>query len=464
MPIINQQSSILSEQELQLLASCSTESQRTIFTVYSYQYRVAVAECRLSLSSSIEQLILMLSASPHGVAVLLVDGIEHEPALGKLVSLLTHRADIRVFWLGQLPSMETNLPVFIHCVDESRLQINMLKWKNYITHTFAEWLSYYPVAFITENEDKKKGHQKDLSSIGLKNVKYFTAHSALTKLSEQKLLIIDIDTFGLRLIDVLTHLVHNEQFPIIIIYGQLPDNVCRAIYTLIETKGFSILASLNAIPNQMQWKKLFSSLFSKVYLKLWINEDRVKTGAYPIYDLTTESVTSYFCSHGMAKKQIASLAKSQVIRRIVNAQSLQDWFSEGIKREMREKLANDLGCHPYSIDICIEHPENIQPTSMLFSLLVMARLSRAKIYWIIETEHNLLTDMLKNFPISNIILSESLSHILITAPSNTLLYFLEQAHTQEVEITATLQPTQSSTEALMLYGIQSVLNKQRYIE
>lgn len=464
MPVINQQSSILSEQELQLLTSYSNQPQQTMFTVYSYQYNQPLPECRINSSNSLEQLILMLTASPHGVAVLLTDGIELEPALAKLISLLTHRADIRVFWLGSLPSMDTNLPVFIHCIDEAHLATNVLQWKSYITRTFSEWLAHYPVAFITEDENKKISHQQHLSSIGLRHVEYFTAQAALSKLNNQKLLIIDIDILDLRLIEVLKALAHNEQSPIIIIYGQRPNNLCRATYTLIKNKGFPILASLTEIPNKAQWHKLLSSLFSKVYLKLWVSEEQVESGSYPIYDLLTESVSSYFCSYGMRKKQIARLQKTDGIRHIINVQSLQDWLSNGIKREMRSELARELNCDQYTIDICIEYPENIQQTSILFSILVMARLSNAKIYWLVENEHNLLTGLLTNFPISDVILSESLSHMLITDPSDVLLDFIEQAQKQQVQLIATLQPSKSTNEALALYGIESVLNKQRYIE
>lgn len=464
MPAINQQSSILSEQELQLLASDSNKNQQTTFKIYSYQYQIKLVDCQLHLLNAIEQLILMLSASPRGVAVLLPAKIESEPTLDKLVNLLTHRADIRVFWLGQLPSMETNLPVFVHCADEHHLHNNINLWKNYITRTFSEWLANYAVAFITEDEEKKQIHQKSFAVTGLRQVKYFDSQSALTAINKPQLLIIDIDIIGLRLIDILKRLSNLEQFPIIIIYGQLPSNVCRAAYSLIENQGFPLLASLTAIPNEAQWNQLFSSLFSQVYLKHWVSEEQIRTGAYPIYDLEIQSIISYFCLYGITKEQIATLEKPHNMRHIINIQSLQDWFPEGIKREIRGQLADDLKCDIYNIDICIEHPEKIQPTSILFSTLVMARLSKAKIYWFIENEFNLLTDIVKNFPISDVILSESLSNTLLTDPCEILLEFLEQAQQQQVNIIACLQPSRSSNEALALYGITTVLNKQSYIE
>ena len=464
MPVINQQSSILSEQELQLLASHSNEKQNATFKVYSYQCHITLRDCKLQLSHSIEQLIVMLRASPRGVAVLLPDTIESNPSLDKLVYLLTRRADIRVFWLGALPSMETNLPVFVHCKDEPNLRHNVARWQNYITRTFTEWLARYSVAFITENEHNRTKHQKDLTSIGLQHVDYFDSHTALHSITDQQLLIVDLDIFGLRLVDILKGLSTYDRYPIIIIFGELPENVCRATYTLIKNSGFPVLASLTSIPDDIQWNKLLSSLFSKVYLKHWVSEEQTKVGAYPIVNLETQIVESYFCLHGMSKEQIAILPKPDTMRHVIQAKSLQDWFPERVTREMRVELGEGLKCGTYHIDICVEYPEKIQSTSIFFSALVMARLSGAKIYWLIENERSLLTDMLNNLPISDAILSEAFSHQLLTEPSDELLNFLKHAQAQQVNIVATLQPNRSTNEVLALYGITSVLNKQSYIE
>ncbi|WP_022940052.1 hypothetical protein [Psychromonas hadalis] len=464
MPIIKQQSSILTEQELQLLASDSTSKVSNAFTLYSYQYQVELPHCQLRLSYTLEQLILMLSASPRGVAVILPNSIESEPTLDKLINLLNQRSDIRVFWLGQLPSMETNLTVFIHCRDETDLKNNITYWQNYRTRTFNHWLKQYRVAFIIENEQKKKQHHTDFINIGLGNIDYFTAQSALTDIKNKQLLIIDINTIELPLIDILKRLANDDQFPIVIIYGQLPANVCRATYTLIENNGFPIFASLTSVPDKAYWRKIFSSLFSKVYLKHWVNEETIKTGAYKLFNLQTDSVISYFCLYGMTKKQIAALIKVPNMRHIINARSLQDWFPDGIKRDIREQLARDLNCELHHVDICIEYPEEIQRTSLFFSAMVMARLANRKIYWLIENENNLLSDILKNFPVSDVILSEQLSHQLLADPSDTLLTFIEQAQTEQVNIVATLQQNRSTLEALSLYGIETVLNKQSYVD
>ena len=464
MPIINQQSSILSEQELQLLSSHENQHNHTAFIVYSYQYKISLAGCKLILSHTIESLNLMLTAAPRGVAVILPREIESEPDFHQLVTLLTRRADICIFWLGQLPSMETNLLAFTHCINKSDLITNVTSWQNYVNLTFNDWLKKYPVVFITENEGKKIAHQNALSSIGLQQVKYLNVASALTDINEEKLLIIDLNNDELRLIELLNNLSQKQSFPIIIIYGQLPANVCRATYTLIENHGFSILASLKAIPDEGQWNKLFLSLFSKVYLKHWVVEDKMKMGAYPLYDLETQEISSYFCLYGMTKMQIASLEKPNNMRHIINVRSVKDWFPEGIKREMRGQLATDLNCDIYNIDLCIEHPEKILRTSLIFSTLVMASLSKARIYWLVENENDLFSDILKNFPISDIILSEKLSHQLLTEPTETVLEFLQQAQRQQIKIIASLQHTRTTSEALALYGIELVLNKHHYIE
>lgn len=463
MQVIKHQSSILSDQELQLLVSDLNENQQTNYKIYSYRYHGSLTNCQLLLSDSIEQLILMLSASPRGSAVLLPENVESEVLLNKLLALLFIRADIYVFWLGKLPSMETNLTDFIHCQDESLLKHNITLWQNYIQRSHREWLAHYSVAFITESEKNKTHHQQVLSTIGLEHVDFYNAQTALTKITTQKLLIIDIDVFELRIVDILKRLSNQEKFPIVIIYGQQPDNVCRASYAMIESLGFPILASLSSIPNDAQWHKLFSSLFAKVYLKLWVHEEHLITGAYPIYALETQSIVSYFCMYGMTQKQIFSLTKTNSIRHIINLKSLKDWFPDGIKKEVRTQLAQALNCDKYHIDICVQEPENIQMNSVIFATLVLARLSKARIYWFIENERNLSADIIKNYPISDIILSESISHMLLTEPSKSLLDFLEQAQQQQVNLIATLQPNKSSCDALALYGIEYVLNKQCYI-
>lgn len=464
MPIITQQSSILTEQELRLLASNSTSKINDTCALYSYQHQVELPRYQLRLSNTLEELILMLSISSRGVAVILSNGIEKNPILDKLITLLNQRADIRVFWLGQLPSMETDLTVFIHCRDETDLKNNLVRWQDYRTRMFSHWLKQYRVAFIIENEQKKQQYKTDFINIGLENIDYFTVQSALTGIKNKQLLIIDINAIELRLIDILKRLAKDGQFPIVIIYGQLPANVCRATYTLIENNGFPIFANIPSVPDKTYWSQIFSSLFSKVHLKNWINEETTKTGAYTLFNLQTEAVIGYFCLYGMTKNQIATLTKLPNMRHIIHARSLQDWFPDGLKRDVPEPLARDLNCDIHHVDICIEHPEEISRSSRFFSTMVMARLAERKIYWLIENENNLLSDILKIFPISDVILSEQLSHQLLEDPSETLLTFIEQAQTEQINLVATLQQNKSTLEALSLYGIDTVLNKQSCID
>lgn len=460
---MDKQSSILSAQELHLLASHSDQTQHNTFRVYSYQHPITIKHAELHLADSIEALLLMLRGCPLGIAVILPSDIESQPKplLDELITLFKQRADIRVFWLGELPSMQTNLPVFVHCHDACCLHDKISQWMDFIAQLFSTWIREYRVAFVTENNVAKRQHQADFVAMGLTNIHYFNAKTAITDIAHQQLLIIDLEVPSLHLIDILKELQSAEWFPIIIIYGRLPANVCNAAYTFIENSGFPILASLTEIPDKSQWKTLFSSLFDKVYRKNWVNEEAPKTdaNAHKVYDLATQSVTSYFCLHGMCKKQINSLAKTKNIRHIIHLDSIKDWFPDGGKRDLRLKIASQLGCDPYSLDICIESPENIARTSSFFSGLLMVRLENTKVYWRVENENNLLPDILKNYPISDVILCNSLSQQLLSEPSQSLLDFIEQAQIEQVNVIVTLQPSNYTREALALYGIESVLGQ-----
>ncbi|PKF62170.1 hypothetical protein CW745_07170 [Psychromonas sp. psych-6C06] len=458
--MLEQQSSILSEQELQLLASYSRKNNYSRCKVYSYKNTYRSITNELQVANNIEQLIFMLRSSPRGIALIVPDSIESEPAsdIEELVTLLTHRADIRVLWLGSLPSMETNISSFVHCSDEENLKENITEWKQSLKRLFEKWLSDYSVVLVS-SDNKKSIHQTAFNNIGLDNVHYLDADTLSASLGKPKLLIIDLQTEGLHLVNELNELTNNDWFPIIITFGELPANVCYATYTLIENSGFPVLATLNNIPDKSQWEQLFLSLFSRVYLKHWVSESPTSAGAYKLYHLEKSVIESYFCVHGMNKTQISALPKSDNIRYIIHAKSVQDWFPDGVQREIRFKLADELGCDANHLDICIEHPERILRTSIFFSGLVMARLINTKVYWWIHSERELLTDILKNFPVSDVILSESLSHQLIRGPSELLLDFLEQAQQQQINMIASLSPSNSTAEALALYGITAVISR-----
>jgi len=465
--MMEQQSSILSEQELHLLASQTslpthtTPHQYNSFHVYSYQQHINLIDSTLQVADSVDQLIIMLRASPRGIAVILpckIQSAQPDSRFVDLLDLLSHRADMRVFWLGPLPSMETDLVTFIHCQDEFQLQQQLTQWKRYLKHLFSDWLKTYRVAFICEDKQQKAQHKADLKCIGLDNIDYFSAQTALTASIKQPLLIIDLETAELHLLNILKQLNNTECFPIVLIYGRLPENVCYAAYTFIENSGFNMLTSLSEIPDKAQWQVLLSALFSKVYLQHWVSEDRAKVNAYKLYDLEAQSVVSYFCAHGISKKQIQALPKTKDIRHIIHANSLNDWFPMGVKREIRLQLADELDCQPYHLDICIEEPENILRTSAFFAGLVMARLKKTKVYWRIEDENSLFADALKVFPISDVILSESLSHQLITETPAVLAAFIKQAQLAHINIIASLPPSHHTREALAWYGIDLVLS------
>ncbi len=464
MPIIKQQSSILTDQELQLLASQSTQQQNSNFAVYSYHISLKLDNCFVYLSDTLEQLILMVSASPRGSALVLPDSIESAPFLDKLIELLNLREDIQIFWVGKMPSMEVELPSFEYCFNQASLLHNLNSWQQRVKYIFSQWLKQYRVAFITENPLQKSSHQSELERIGLQHVDYFDGKSVLTDISDKQLLIIDLTVNELRFVDILNNLASREQFPILILFGELPANICRAAYKLAQNSGFSILASLPSLPDEQQWHRLLVSLFSKVYLKHWIKEVPAKKWAYGVYNLENQNLDSYFCVHGMSKKQIAELPERKQVRKIISSHSLEDWFPDGIRRELRSELAKDLNCGFKQMDICIEDPDQIQTTSILFAALVMARLSRFRIYWFVENENQLSTDVLKNFPISHLILSETISHRLLGSPSDELLDFIEQAKQQEISLGATLQQNQATNYAMSLYGIEFVLNQQDHIK
>lgn len=463
MPLIKRKSSILTAQELQFLASPSAKPQGIEFAVYSYKISITLDNCSLFNSDTLEQLLLMLSASPRGSAVILTEHCKSEAAFIKFLDLLKLRADIKIFWLGQMPGMDVELPAFEYCCNQEDLRQNIYNWQKSVIYIFQQWLTQYRIAFMTEKTVQQNTQHEQLEKIGAQNINYFDAQTSLDKIGNRQLLIIDLTLDGLRFVDTLNNLASREKFPILILFGKLPENICNAAYTLAKNTGFSILASLACIPDEKQWYRLLHSLFCKVYLKHWINKDPVKTGTYGIYDIDNHKLNSYFCLYGMTKKQIAALPEQQDVRKIISAHSLLNWFPDSIRHEIRSELAKDLNCTFQQIDICIENPEKIQTTSVLFAALVMASLSHFKIYWQVENERQFSSDILKNFPISDLLLSEKISHQLLTTPSEKLLDFIEQAKQQKIRLGVTLQQNKATSTAMALYGIEFVLNQQTYI-
>lgn len=457
-----QQSSILTAQELQLLTSPSGKLQQGHSAIYSYRLPLELDNCCVYLSDTLEQLILMVSASPRGSALVLPDAID-DPLLVKLIELLKLREDIQIFWVGKMPGMELDFPAFEQCIDQAGLLESLNSWQQRMAYIFKQWLETYRVAFISAIEGQKCSAQPQLEKMGVQQIEYFDGVSEFFDFTHKQLLIIDLTVHRLRFVDILNTLAGREQFPILILFGKLPENLCRATYTLAKNSGFPILACLPTVPDEKQWQQLFLSLFSKVYLKHWIKKVAVKKWAYGVYNLQSQLLESYFCVHEMSKKQIAALPHRDKVRKIITASSLLDWFPDGLRREIRSELANDLQCAFNQIDICIEYPEQIKTTDLLFAALVMARLAHFRIYWLVHNAQQLSTDLLKNFPISDLILGEALSYQLLATPSEELLYFLEEAKKQGIRLGATLQQNQATNYALSLYGIEFVLNQYDHI-
>ena len=454
MPIDKQQSSILTEQELQLLVAQSVKPQNFNFAVYSYHLPLKFDNCFVYQAGTLEQLLLMLSASSRGSALVLPDSIESHPLLDKLLEFLKFRADIQIFWVGQMPSMALDIPAFEYCFYLAHLLHNLDNWRQRAEYMFNQWLQQYRVAFITENQLLKP----ELEHTGLQHIEYFTASSCASDITSKQLLIIDLTVDELAFVELLNKLAARKTFPILILFGELPANLCRSAYHLAQNKGFSILACLPSVPDEKKWQRLLHSLYSKVYLKHWITPPTKKM-VYSIYNIENQALDSYFCLYGICQKQVAQLDKHRKVRKIISAHSLLDWFPDGMQRKIRNELATELNCEFKQIAIYIEEPEKIRTTSDLYAALVMAGLSRLQIYWLIDNETQLSSDVLKNFPISDIILSQKVSNSLLGEPSDELLHFLKQAKQQKIRLTATLQQNQAANEAMSLYGIEFILNQ-----
>ena len=456
MPVDKQQSSILTEQELQLLALQSVKPQSFNFAVYSYHLPLKFDNCFVYQVDALEQLLLMLSASSRGSALVLPDSVESHPLLKKLLEFLKFRADIRIFWVGQMPSMALDIAAFEYCFYLPHLLHNLNSWRQRSEYIFSQWLQEYRVAVITEERSIKS----ELNNTGLQHVEYFNAASRAADIVNKQLLIIDLTADGLSFVELLNNLASRQPFPILILFGKLPANLCRAAYNLAQNKGFSILACLSSAPDAQTWQRLLHSLYSKVYLKHWITTPAIKKMAYRIYNIESQKLDSYFCLDGISKKQIAQLNKQAQVRKIISAKSLLDWFSDGMQCEINSKLAGELNCEFKQIAVYIEEPDKIRITSELYATLLMAGLSSLRIYWLINNEAQLSSDVLKNFPISDIILSQKISHNLLGEPSDELLHFLKLAKQQKIRLGAALQKNQAANDAMSLYGIEFIIDQQ----
>ncbi|MCW8995459.1 MAG: hypothetical protein OQK77_06565 [Psychromonas sp.] len=450
-----QQSSILTEQELQLLASLSTKPQHIDFSVYSFYLPVKLENFSIYLCDFIEELLIMLSASPCGSVLILPGTIESPSQLKKLRKLLNIRKDIQTFWVGKEPDVAVKLPNLEYCPNQISLQNKINHWQQHISHLFKEWLQNYGVAFITEKPLTNNEQQAKFKKIGLQQIEYFYASVSAAAIENKQLLIIDLNVDGLRFVELLIQLANRDAFPTLILFGELPDNLCRAAYNLAENKGFSILASLPYTPDEKKWLQLLHLLFANTYLTHPPSRSPIKKLTYHIYNIDKQKIDSYLCLYGINKKQAARLRHR---KKIINLQSLLDWFPDAMNSDSRYKLAAALNCEFKQLGVWIEKPDKILTTSLLYATLLTVGLSRLPVYWLIENETQLSEDVLKNFPISDIILSENISHQLLGEPSEELLLFLTLAKQKNIRIGATLQQNQGVNDAMSLYGIEFILS------
>jgi hypothetical protein len=329
-------------------------------------------------------------------------------------------------------------------------------WQQHVEYIFNDWLQQYRVACITEN---KTNNDKMLSNIGLQKINYFDESITAAEINNEQLLIIDLTVNHLCLVNLLDNLAASKKLPILILFGELPENLCQTAYNLSKNKGFSILTCLSFTPDEKQWQRLLHTLYAKIYLDNWIPPSITKM-SYAIYNIEQQQLDSYFCLYGITKKQIATLNKQQKIAKVISAKSLLDWLPVGIQSAAYNKLASELNCEFKQIGIYIEEPEKIKTTSKLYATLLMAGLSRLRIYWLIDNETQLSNDIIKNFPISDIIFSEIISNQLLGDPSNELLNFISQAKQQKINFAATLRQNQTVNDAMSLYGIEFIRNSE----
>ncbi|WP_409439417.1 hypothetical protein [Psychromonas sp. GE-S-Ul-11] len=454
----SQQSSILSEQELHLLLSSEQTGYGGIFPLYSL---IAVANIDIKQKiSDLSTLILQLSSSPLGSAVILNNSIESHVQCDSLIQLLKEREDLQIFWLGELPSMAIDLPSFDHCQSTQHLQQATEEWQHNSLTLFNRWLKHYKTGLISEYPPAKRPKQLQ----GLDNLYIYTAEQSLTNIHDLQLLIIDLNTPNLRLMEVLNNLMNLKQRPFLMLYGKMQANLSHALYDLTNSLGFTILASLSHIPNTQQSRQILISLFSKIYLKHLIQQQKTDISAHPLFliDHHTGQIgnkpSALLCPYGMSQKQISSIKLDSDANKIVNVKSIFDWFPDGVNYDRALLLAERLSGGKNQIDLYIKYPQSIAKPSPFFSLIVMARLNNSKIYWFIEDTQSLSIDMLMSLPISDIIFSKTLALQLFDTPSQYLFDFIQAAQQQTIRLGAVMEFNKVSIDALSLHGIEFTLD------
>ena len=453
---MNQHSSILSEEELDLLSGVEEPQHNAIFPLHSFGKIDPFIDFECKTIQCVEELSLLLSASPLGSGVILTEPIQHSAHIDALLTLLKQRPDIHVFWFGELPSMDVELCFFVYCKDLSHLKAQIEHWKESNISMYSTWLSNYRVGIISEFEFT----EKPVPLNELNDIKIYNAQQATSDIKNLQLLIIDLNTPSLRLIEILKRLIESDEVPFLLLYGDIQSNLTHAIHTLVNTLGFSILVCLSHTPTASQYKHILVALFSKIYLKHCINNQTDTIAAQAIYPLGSNNVESIFCPYGMNQKQITKVNCAYQTRKIVHVQSVFDWFPDRIKQAEAPKLAVSVGCAPNSIDFYITQPQNISKNSASFTLLVMARLNNTRVYWLVEGEQDFSFDMLMFLPISDLIITKDLADQLLVQPSENLLNFLAEAKQQNIRLGAVMEHNNASISALSLYGIDFLLGQR----
>ncbi|MGJ8580958.1 MAG: hypothetical protein ACSHWR_01450 [Psychromonas sp.] len=454
----SQQSSILSEQELQLLLSSDETDYQGIFPLYAL-INVADIEIKQHIPD-LSSLTLQLSSSPLGSAVILNNSIESHAQCHSLIQLLHDREDLTIFWLGELPSMAIDLPTFDYCQSLQQLKDVVFDWQNNSLSLFNRWLMSYKTGLICETPSTTPPPQLQ----GLHNLYFYNAKESLTDLHDLQLLIIDLNTPNLRLMEVLNNLINLKQRPFLLLFGDMQANLSHALYDLTNSLGFPILASLSHTPNAQQSHQILVSLFSKIYLKHLIQQQRTDISARALYtiELSTGKINNIpkamFCPYGMSQQQISSIDLDEHANKIVNVKSIFDWFPDGVNYDRALLLVERLGGGKNQIDLYLTDPQSIVKPSPFFSLIVMGRLNNSKVYWFIEDSQSLSIDMLMSLPISDIILSKTLALQLFDTPSQYLLDFIDAAQQQTICLGACMEFNNISIHALSLHGIEFILD------
>ncbi|WP_160061854.1 hypothetical protein [Psychromonas sp. L1A2] len=457
-----QQSALLSEQELQLLLNDKQTQESSVFPLYSMIENAVFVDITYHTIPDVETLTLLLSTCPLGSGVILTELIEQSPHCHSLLQLLKERADIHIFWLGELPSMAIDLPHFDYCQEDEKLIESVEYWKIFSNRLFEDWLNSYRVGLICETPYCLQAEQLN----GLNNITFYSTQQSLNEMGNLQLLMINLNTPQLRLMEVLNNLISLNQRPFLLLYGDIQANLSHALYDLTNSLGFPVLASLRKTPTTQQLRHILITLFSKIYLKHLVQKQIENLSEQPLFVLDNingineKDIKSIFCPYGLNKNQMLNLKSAAHVRKIINVQSIFDWFPDGFNRDHALILINELGCSDSQIDLYLKYPQSIVKPSSMFSLIVMARLNQSRVYWLVEEAQNFSIDMLMFLPISDIILSKALATELLDTPSQYLLDFIEEARQQNIRLGIAMEYNSVSVNALSLYGIEFIIDQR----